>query len=120
LGDYEEALQVLFRLNYEDADDTAVLRALAWTLLCSDKIEQACNRYAGLTSKEGATSEDFLNQGYSQWIAHNIKEAVESFKKSIQLSGNNSEDFWLTEYDLLTSHGISNIDIALMRAMVLS
>ena len=120
LGDYEEALQVLFRLNYEDADDTAVLRALAWTLLCSDKIEQACNRYAELTSKEGATSEDFLNQGYSQWIAHNIKEAVESFKKSIQLSGNNSEDFWLTEYDLLTSHGISNIDISLMRAMVLS
>ena len=120
LGDYDEALQVLFRLNYENADDIAVLRALAWTLLCSGKIEQACNRYAELTAKEGATSEDFLNQGYSQWIAHNIKEAVESFKKSIQLSGNNPEDFWLTEYDLLTPHGIGNIDISLMRAMVLS
>lgn len=120
LDDYEEALQVLYRLNYEEPDNVAVLRALAWTLLCADRIDQATDRYAELTSKDDATSEDWLNQGYTQWIAHNIKEAVDSFKKSMELSGNDPEDFWLIEYPLLRAHDISDIDVALMRAMVLA
>ncbi len=119
LEEYEEALNLLFELNYEQPDNAAVNRVLAWTLVCVDKLEQAANLYRQLTSMEQATAEDYLNQGYCLWLQGQRADAVVSFRKSMALSDNNSDDFWLTERQLLQQKGISDTDIKMMSDWVI-
>lgn len=114
LEEYEEALTPLFELNYEQPDNAAVNRVLAWTLLCLDRLDQAANLYRQLTAMEQATAEDFLNQGYCLWFQGQRAEAIASFRKSMELSGTSSDDFWLTERRLLQQKGISDTDIRMM------
>ena len=118
LEEYEDALKTLYQLNYEQPDNIQVTRALAWTLLCDDRLEQAGHQYEQLTADERANSEDFLNRGYCLWLQGKIRESVNSFKKSMELSGTSVDDFWLTEKELLTKHNISNMEINMMEAFV--
>jgi tetratricopeptide (TPR) repeat protein len=116
MEEYEDALKLLYQLNYEHEDDVNIQRVLAWTLTCDGKLEQADKLYQQLTSNDRATSEDYLNKGYCQWLMGRIREACECFKKYLSLGGDSNEAFNLT---WLRKRGISDIDIHLMQAMVL-
>lgn len=118
MEEYEEALKLLYERYYEEPENDAVNRALAWTLVCSQRLEEAAKLYQELIGREQATSEDFLNQGYCLWLQGKVVEAAESFRKSLELSGGNAENFWLSELQLLKKYQIGQTDIKMMEAEV--
>ena len=120
MEEYEEALHLLYELNYKQPENVSVNRVLAWTQVCTDKLEQAVSLYRQLTAMEQATAEDYLNQGYCLWFQGRRAEAVVSFRKSMELSNTNSDDFWLAERQLLQQKGISDTDIKLMTDWIIS
>jgi Flp pilus assembly protein TadD len=116
MEEYEDALKLLYQLNYEHDEDVNILRVLAWALTCDGKLEQADKLYQQLTTDDRATSEDYLNKGYCQWLLGRIKEADACFDQYFTLGGSFYEAFnigWLHQ------RGISDTDIRLMQAMVM-
>ena len=77
---YDEAEQILFRLNYEDADDLNVVRVLAWALTGDGKYEQAGRLYDQLMAEENPADGDFLNYGFYLWFTGKVDEAANSFR----------------------------------------
>ena len=106
---YEEAEQILFRLNYEDADDLNVARVLAWALTCDGKYEQAGRLYDQLMAVENPADGDLLNYGLYLWLTGRIDDAARSFR-SLQSVGENI----LKEKELLLKNGIIEEEITMM------
>ena len=116
LEEYEDALKLLYQLNYEHDEDVNIQRVLAWTLTCDGKLEQANKMYQQLTSDEHATSEDYLNKSYCLWLLGDINGADACFDQYFTLGGSYAEAFnrgWLLR------HGISDTDIRMMQALVM-
>lgn len=116
MEEYEDALKLLFQLNYEHDEDVNIQRVLAWTLTCDGKLEQADKLYQQLTSDEQATSEDYLNKGYCQWLLGRIKEADACFDQYFTLGGDYDEI--LKNKKWLNKRGITDTDIRMMLALV--
>ncbi len=117
MEEYEDALKLLYQLNFEHEEDVNIQRVLAWALTCDGKLEQADKLYQQLTSDNSATSEDYLNKGYCQWLLGRIKEADTCFDQYFTLGGDFYEAF--NNNDWLRQRGISDTDIRLMQAMVM-
>ena len=117
MEEYEDALKLLYQLNYEHDDDVNIQRVLAWTLTCDGKLEQADKLYQQLTSDDSATSEDYLNKGYCQWLLGHIKEADSCFDQYFILGGDFYEAFNNKEW--LRQRGITDTEICLMEAKVM-
>ena len=120
LKDYEEALKLLYKLNYENPEDDRVNRVLAWTHLCSGNIEQADKIYKKLMGVEKPLAEDLQNYGYCCWFSGKVDEAADSFRKYLSLLG--SKDSLLSLFDtaFLRERGVSDTQIKLMEALVSS
>lgn len=117
----EEALPLLYKLNYQYPDDRNVSRALAWTETLTGKYDQALRRYeALLTAKETDVPSDVLNEGLCCWLAGKRAEAADHFRHYLSLFPANgdapdlSEEFFGSEYHHLHQRGISDTDILLM------
>ena len=116
MEEYEDALKLLYQLNYEHEEDVNIQRVLAWALTCDGKLPQADKLYQQLTSNDSATGEDYLNMGYCQWLMGRIKEADACFDKYFTLGGDYFEI--LENEKWLNQRGISHIDIKMMMALV--
>ena len=116
MEEYEDALKLLYQLNYEHDEDVNIQRVLAWALTCDGKLEQADKLYQQLTSNDSATSEDYLNMGYCQWLLGRIKEADACFDQYFTLGGNYFEI--LENKRWLNQRGISDTDIRMMMALI--
>jgi tetratricopeptide (TPR) repeat protein len=119
LKDYEEALKILYRLNYNHPEDNHVNRVLAWTHLCSHQLEQADKLYKQLTAGDQVLREDWENYGYCCWFSGRIDEAVHCFKKAV---GNvrPEEAFFSFDSQLIAEYAVSEIQVRLMQAAVFS
>ncbi len=117
MEEYDDALKLLYRLNYEDDTDITVQSVLAWALVCSGKLEQAKKIYIQLTSSKNACKEDYLNQAYCLWLMGDIKAAAESFEKFFEQDGELDEAFGNKAW--LQKRGISETDIQLMQMYVM-
>jgi tetratricopeptide (TPR) repeat protein len=113
LEDYEEALKLLYELDYEYADDVNVQRVLAWTLTCDSRLEQAAAIYEQLMTGEKVIAEDHLNYGYCLWVMGRIDDAAEHFRKS-----NNPIDF--PDIYWLSKRGIDKLQIRMMKTLIRS
>ena len=111
LEDYEEALKLLYQLDYEHADDVNVQRVLAWTLTCDNRLEQAAAIYEQMMKGEKVIAEDHLNYGYCLWVMGHIDEAAEHFRKS-----NTPREF--PDILWLSKRGIDTLQIKMMKALV--
>lgn len=121
LGDYEDALKLLYQLNYEHADDDNVNRVLAWTLTCDGKLEQAEKMYQQLTAAEQPVGEDFLNYGYCLWLLGRIEEAARCFKRDLELTGHAYDfPFDTLDEEWLKQKGFSEMDINMMETLIQS
>ena len=118
LEEYEDALQLLYRLNYEHPDDLNVCRVLAWTLTCDGKLEQAEKLFHQLMEAEEPTDEDYQNRGYCLWLMGKLTEAADSFRKSIEMAGTDNLFAFIFDKRWLQDRGVSDIDIKMMEAMV--
>lgn len=117
LEDYEEALKLLYRLNYEQPDNDQVWRVLAWTHLCCHQLEQADKLYQRLTAVDDVYHEDWMNAGYCCWFLGRIDEAIHCFRASLR---NGDTTFFSFDHDLLEDYGISATQFKLMYAAVCS
>lgn len=115
---YEEALNILYKLDIEHPDSIHVIRVLAWTLMGLGKYEQAQKSYNRLMNSDEAENGDWLNAGYCQWFMGNTSEAAMLFKtfmkKCKDAKCNSIDDDFSNDMDILADHGISKIDIQLM------
>lgn len=114
----EEALKLLFKLDYEQPDNHKVKRVLAWVLTMSKRYEQAGKAYQQLLSQEKPEPVDMLNYGYCLWFQGDIMEAIVHFKQFLLTNGdenyNLEQEFMGTEHSLIASHNISDTEIYLM------
>jgi tetratricopeptide (TPR) repeat protein len=118
LGDCEEATKLLYRLNYQNADDVQVNRVLAWSLTLSGRYEQAMKIYESLLSSAARQPSDYLYYGYCLWFQKAMADAVKHFRLFLAEQTEDgfsiADEFWHSEYQLLRSHGIDDIDIRIM------
>lgn len=116
-GDCEDALKILYQLNYEQPDDAGVKRVLAWTLAENRQFSQAEKLYLQLVQQEQPQAEDFLNYGYSLWLEGRVKEAIDVFLRYLKQFDVDPADLWFElnkEHDRLSRHGIGDVDFQLM------
>jgi len=111
LEDYEEALKLLYQLDFEYADDVNVQRVLAWTLTCDNKLEQAEKLYGQMMNGQQVIAEDHLNYGYCLWVMGRIDEAAEHFRKS-----NTPSEF--PDVLWLSKRGIDELQVRMMTTLV--
>ena len=111
LEDYEEALKLLYQLDFEYADDVNVQRVLAWTLTCDNKLEQAEKLYGQMMNGQQVIAEDHLNYGYCLWVMGRIDEAAEHFRKS-----NTPHEF--PDVLWLSKRGIDELQVRMMTTLV--
>lgn len=117
---YEEAEQILFRLNYEDADDLNVARVLAWALIGDGKFEQAERLYGQLMAEENPVDGDILNNGFYLWLTGKIDEAANCFRTyehNTKNQQNRRVDVYnliRRERELLVKNGIVDEEISMM------
>ena len=107
---YDEAEQILFRLNYEDSDNLNVARVLAWALTCDGKYEQAGRLYDQLMAVDVPASGDLLNYGFYLWFNDRIDEAASCFRSY----GKDVYDLIKKEEYLLGKNGIVDEEIKMM------
>lgn len=118
LQQYEEALKILYKMNYEQPDDQTVNRVLAWTLVGDGKQEQAAKIYVQLIQEE-PQPDDLQNYAFCRWLAGDIAQAIDLFRRYAAACAekglDNVFDFGEEEMALLHRHGISDVEIRLMR-----
>jgi len=113
----EEALKLLYKLNYLDANDVKINRVLAWALMTIKNYEQAERIYQQLNNKEKPQYNDALNYGYCLWFMRKVQAAIEQFKKTKETFGIQFDvefEFMDSEYNFIKDHGIDDVDIRLM------
>ena len=124
LNRYDEAEQILFRLNYEDAGNLNVARVLAWTLTCNGKTEQAGRLYDQLMAEEEPADVDMLNYGFYLWLTGKINEAADCFR-TYENNTKDQKEEWLNVHDLikdeaelLHKNGIVEEEISMMSDLI--
>ena len=116
---YEEALKMLYRLNYEQPENDSVNRALAWAQTCTGQLEQAHHIYEQLVGLEQVDIEDLKNYGYCLWLQGDILQAKTQFQeycKRCEESSPVKPDFFDVEW--LKKRGISIIEINMMLSLL--
>jgi tetratricopeptide (TPR) repeat protein len=114
----DEALKLLFKLDYEQPDDMKTKRVLAWVLTVADRYEQASKHFQQLLAQPQPQAVDMLNYGYCLWFQGQVSEAIVYFKQFLVSQSDESfsleNEFKFTEYKLLGRHNIGNVEIELM------
>ena len=113
----EEALKMLYRLNYEQPENDSVNRALAWAQTCSGQLEQAHKFYEQLAEQEQMDDEDLKNYGYCLWLQGNIVQAKTMFQECCRHNDHENPakaDFF--DVDWLKKRGISTVEINMMQS----
>jgi tetratricopeptide (TPR) repeat protein len=118
--DYEEALQLLFKLNYEHPDDSNVCRVLAWAMTCAGKLEQAARHYEYLVKGKQVADEDLQNYGYCLWLQGHVDEAAQQLSRYAETikEKNGAPALPLLDEAWLMKRGISATEIKMMQALV--
>jgi tetratricopeptide (TPR) repeat protein len=120
MREFDKAQKLLYRLNYENPDDDKVNRVLAWTLLCCHQLEQADKIYQRLTSVEKVYPEDWQNAAYCYWFSGKIDKAIDYFRKYIDAGGEEVRKRFCFDLMLLERYNISQPQVKMMEAAVLS
>ena len=116
--DYDEAVKLLYQLDYEEPDNLFVTRALAWALTCCGKLEQAERYYQKLTAQEQPTADDYHNYGCCLWLMGRITDAADMFRSYAEKAETGDAPLFLFEADWLRKRGITDFDINMMETLV--
>lgn len=124
---YDEAVTMLYKLNYEHPESLEIVRVLAWGLLGQGRLEPAGKEYSRLLDSGKASASDYLNAGYCRWFGGNLSGAVELFKKYKELEASAAtpggvpvsiEDAFINDWAVLEKNGITPVSYHLMVALV--
>lgn len=118
MEEYEDALKLLYQLNYEHPDDLSVQRALAWALTCDGKLEQADKLFQALVRLDNPVASDFQNQGFCLWLQGRIEEAAEALRTYHEKEGISHAHFLQWDVEWLLKRGISRTDVRMMEDLI--
>ena len=118
MEEYEDALKLLYQLNYEHPDDLSVQRALAWALTCDGKLEQADKLFQALVRLDNPVASDFQNQGFCLWLQGRIEEAAEALRTYHEKVGITHAHFQQWDVEWLLKRGISRTDVRMMEDLI--
>lgn len=114
-GRYDEALKLLYQLDYKYEGNKDIQKHIAWAQLMVGKTEKALELFRLLTKNGGSESpECYLGLGYCHWFVHDLKSAVKSFNYFCKLTDASVDDLaykLLDDIQLLTSHGIDTSEV---------
>lgn len=115
---YDEALARFHKVDYLKPDYPKAWRAIAWCAFLARRHDKAQDYYSRLVA-DGKNGTDFLNAGHNSWVGGNIPQALQYYRKSIDLLGH---DNFMTEFDkdipTLVEMGIGENDFHLMKDCV--
>jgi tetratricopeptide (TPR) repeat protein len=116
LEKYEEALQYYFKVEVLAPENIKIRRPLAWCSFVIGKFETAADYLKRLLKKDPDNSHDLLNLGHVQWCMKEESNAIQSYRKSLQLFNNfkTFEQSFLEDKLHLLKHGIDEFEIDLM------
>ncbi len=116
LEDHETALKYYFKVEYHEPDNHRIQRPIAWCYFVLGKLEDA-GKYLRKTIAREANKNDLMNLGHIEWSLGNKKEAIESYRRSIEQSNHDFEWFarvFEEDKKHLLKNGIQPFDIKLM------
>lgn len=122
--EYEKAVGLLYKMDFENPETASVIRVLAWTLMGQGKLEQAENEYSRLLENSEVETGDWLNAGYCLWLKGDTQNAIKMFVEFKKQNGKtDGEDPFLTavsctDHQFLREHKISEMEIKLMTDIV--
>ncbi len=121
---YDEALALLYKLDYEHHGDGDISRVMARALMGKGNCQQALTIYENLAKQDGYGGEDLVNHGYCQWFLGNIQAAADLFSQYLKLRHAQLNMTEVAEYSLkeiiepernfILKHGIGSTEIYLM------
>ena len=116
MKNYAEALKYYFKVDYLDKDSVKAWRPIAWCSFLTGKYDQARNYYGKLLSYQ-PDKQDYMNAGHTEWVLQNTKGASDLYKKSIQETKSDYENFkkeFNNDIPELTAAGVDIYEIPLM------
>lgn len=115
-GDYNGALQYFLKADFMEGAKHKAWRPIAWCSFLTGNDQRALSYYERIISEDTPTSQDYLNQAHVMLCNKRIVDAINSYKKSIDLE--ESFDAFSTNFykdaQQLESRGISAQDTALI------
>jgi tetratricopeptide (TPR) repeat protein len=119
--DYENALKYYYKVEYEKPDNVKVCRPIAWCSFVQGKYDISMKYFFKVIANKPGKS-DSLNIGNCYWALGLLDKALDSYRETIRLSGNDQNWFRQTFYidsKYFKKTGISDLDVALMVDYVL-
>lgn len=119
----EEAMAILFELDYKYPNNIDIMRSLAWGQLHRHNVDAAFALYQKLQTMAEPDSdnydvEDIYNIGICHWAKHEVKEAFhcmeEYLKNDSSATLSDLKSKLIDDMDLLAIYGIDDWDISLM------
>ena len=119
---YDEAFARFYKVEFLKPGSLRATRAIAWCSFITGKDEQARSYYKRLHAMPSASYEDYLNAGHVEWVNHNNTKAIEFYEKAKELCGNADKiaEQILQDSETLTTRGVSENEILLLRDLILS
>lgn len=124
---FDEAVTMLYKLNYEHPDSLEIVRILAWGLMGQSRLGQAEKEYTRLLDSGKTTAADYLNAGYCKWFRGDLAAATGLFRKYKELDTAATsagvqpvsiEDVFLNDWPMLERNGVTPVGYRLMVALV--
>lgn len=91
-GDYAEAVNQFYKVEFLDEESTKSWRPLAWTLFLTGDFE-ASKRYFNKIAADNPKSVDYLNMGHVNLASGEIREAINNYILSIRKGDGNRDTF---------------------------
>jgi tetratricopeptide (TPR) repeat protein len=117
LRKFKEALSIYFKLDALEGENVKVWRAISWCSFVSGNIQQAQYYVGKLLENDDPTAQDYLNAAHVAWCQHKITNAIEFYRKSLNLQQDNWDVFLETfneDKSYLIANGIDTDEIPLM------
>jgi tetratricopeptide (TPR) repeat protein len=114
---YDEALMLLYQLEYSEPENIKVMRSIAWSSLVSSKNEAALNYYKKISEHKEKKSWDEINYGHAYFLSAKYENATKRYLEAVKLENNNIDRFtelFLQDMPILTNLGVKTDDIFIM------
>ena len=117
-GQYEDAMETIFRLSYESPADIRVTRLLAWAHLIQRHAKKAEPCYDKLLASAEANLADKLNAAYCYWFTGRMKQAVGLFREYVEKKDTPLDVAFVSDEELLGVYEVSEFDKQLLKELV--
>lgn len=91
-GNYPEAINQFYKVEFLDEKSSRAWRPLAWTLFLTHNFEDA-QKYYDKVLGDKPTAGDYLNMGHTAAALNNLRNAINNYTLSLHASGGDREKF---------------------------